>query len=188
MNIRAVRNIYVFHGPSGGMGETDATERWRADKTTFQRVYDLLVGKRTFSTAGEFAEQADCSETGARNALEQLSEMGIADRRDGRPATYRRNDSYFEWKRVERLADEYSNADLQERIETLIAEDRAFQEEFGVPEPAAVSVADVPVDDHETLQDRWEAQTEWRTVRRDIRLLRRAVERTETGVDDGATP
>jgi len=167
------------------MVDASATDRWREDRTTFQRVYDVLVGSTAFLTAGEYAERADCSETGAREALEQLAEMGIADRRDGRPAAYRRNGSYFRWKRVESLAREHGADELRERVDDLIAKDESFQAEYGVPDPGAVSTGDVPVDDHEELHERWEDLSEWRTVRRDIRILRRAVERTETRVDDG---
>lgn len=167
------------------MTGTSASDRWQEDRTTFQRVYDVLVGSQAFLTAGEFAEEANCSETGARKALEQLSEMGIAERRDGRPAGYRRNDSYFRWKRIELLAREHSPDELRTRVDELVEEDARFQETYGVPDPDAVSTADVAVDDHDALHDYWEDLSEWRTVRRDIRVLRRAVERAETRADNG---
>jgi len=98
----------------------------------------------------------------------------------------RRNDSYVRWKRVESLAREHSPDELHERLDDFIAEDEAFQDEYGVPDPDAVSTAaDLPVDDHDAVHDRWEDLSEWRTVRRDIRLLRRAVERAHGRVDDG---
>ena len=167
------------------MSDASAADRWQDDRTTFQRVYDVLVGSRSFLTAQEFADQAECSETAARDALEQLAEMGVAERRDGRPARYRRNDSYFQWKRVESLAREHGADELQDRLYDLIAEDEAFQDEYGVPDPNAVSTTDLPIDGHDALQERWEDLSEWRTVRRDIELLRRAVERAQRRVDDG---
>ncbi|MDZ7701651.1 MAG: hypothetical protein U5J98_06050 [Halobacteriales archaeon] len=168
------------------MAPANEADRWQGDRTTFQRVYDVLVATREFLTAAEFAERADCSENGARRALEQLAEMGIASRQDARPARYRRNDSYFTWRRVESLAREYTAEELRERIAELIQDDEAFQEAYGVPEPDAVSTDDLPVDDHEALHERWEDLQEWRTVRRDIRLLRRAIQRAESPVDDAA--
>jgi hypothetical protein len=161
-------------------------DRWHEERTTFQRVYDVVLGTQTFRTAQEFAEHAECSETGAREALEQLVEMGITRRRDGRPASYRRNDAYLTWKRVESLAREHDPATLRERVDGLLEEDAAFQERFGVPDPEALTGDDLAGDNHETLHDRWEALTEWRTVRRDIRVLRRAVQRAETGLENGA--
>jgi len=162
------------------MSNRSAATNWQEDRTTFQRVYDLLVGAHSFRTAGAFAEDADCSETAARNALEQLSEMGIARRQDGRPARYRRNDSYFRWKRVESLAREYSPGELRERIDDLVAADERFQQEYGVPEPDTVSTADLPVDDHDAVHERWADLSEWRTIRRDIRVLRQAVDRSDS--------
>jgi hypothetical protein len=108
--------------------------------------------------------------------------MGIADRTDTRPATYRRNASYFRWKRIETLTREHSPSDLRERVEELIEQDRAFQEEYGVPEPDAVVGGETA--DHEVIHERWEDLAEWRTVRRDITVLERAIHRAESEQDD----
>jgi DNA-binding transcriptional MocR family regulator len=167
------------------MSDTSAADRWQDDRTTFQRVYDVLVGTQLFLTARDFAEHADCSETAARDALEQLAEMGIAERRDGRPVTYRRNNSYFRWKRIESLVREHSPNELQERLDDLIAEDEAFQDEYGVPDPDAVPTATLSADNHNAVQRRWKALSEWRTIRRDIRLLQRAIERVHSRTDEG---
>ena len=67
--------------------------------------------------------------------------MGIARRRDGRPATYRRNDSYFRWKRVESLANEHDPAELRRRVDDLIGRDRELQDRYDVPDPDAVGTA-----------------------------------------------
>lgn len=147
------------------------------DRTTFQRVYDALTGVTDPISASEFADRASCSDNGARNVLEQLVEMGIAVRIDGRPARYRRNDAYFEWRRVETLVDEHSIEELRTRLSELVDTDERFQRRYGVPTPEAVSAADLDVADHDTVEDRWDDVREWRTVRRDVRLLRRAVDR-----------
>lgn len=168
------------------MTDPSAADRWREDRTTFQRVYDVVLGHQSFSTAAEIAEHAECSESGAREALEQLAEMGIVERRDGRPVAYRRNDAYLTWKRVEELAREHDPESLRQRVDDLIAEDEAFQECYGVPEPDAVALDDLAVDDHDALHDRWADLSEWRTVRRDVRVLRQAVQRAESRLGDGA--
>jgi predicted ArsR family transcriptional regulator len=167
------------------MGDPSTRDRWEEDRTTFQRIYDVVLGTQEYQSATAFADHASCSETAARRALEQLAEMGIADRREGRPATYRRNEAYLTWKRVESLAREHTPETLRSRLDELVADDQDFQQRLGVPDPDAVTVADLPVDDHETAEQRWEALSEWRTVRRDIRVLRRAVQRAEARVDDG---
>ena len=164
-------------------GPTSA-EQWHAERTTFQRVYDVLVGSNEPLTAQSFADRAGCSEGGARRALEQLTEMDIAVRHDGRPANYRRNESYFRWKRIESLAREYSPAELRERVDELVEEDSMLQSKYGLPDPDAITTEDIAVDDHDTLHQYWEDQRDWRTIRRDIRLLRRAVERAERRTED----
>ena len=166
------------------MNEASATDRWCKDRTSFQRVYDVLVGSQTFLTAQEFADRADCSETAAQDALEQLSDMLIAERQDGWPVRYRRNESYVRWKRAESLAHEHSHEELRDRIDELITEDETFREQYAVPHPDAVTTADLPVDAHEDVSGRWEDLSDWRTVRRDIRILRRAVDRAERDVKD----
>ena len=168
------------------MSEPEARDRWRAERTTFQRVYDLLVGTCEFLSAGTYAERADCSETAAREALEQLAEMGIARRREGRPATYRRNDGYLRWKRVESLARDNDPVALRERVDELVDRDEAFQDEYGVPDPDAVTAADLPDGDQDALEARWDDLREWRTVRRDLGVLREAVQRAEAMADDAA--
>ena len=163
-----------------------STERWKANRTTFQRVYDVLAGTTAPATVGQFAKWADCSENGARNALDQLVEMGIGERTVTRPATYRRNRSYFQWKRVEALAREHRPSELRERLAELIDSDRSLQEKYGVPDPDAVTAAGDVVVDHEALHERWDDLTEWRTIRRDIVILRRAVNRAESRRDERA--
>lgn len=163
----------------------ESKRRWREDRTTFQRVYDVLTGTTDYSSADEIADAADCSADGARDALAQLVEMGIAERRDGRPATYRRNDSYFRWKRIEELATNNSVADLRKRVEELLAEDESLQERFDVPDPDAVPPSALETSDHDEVHERWDALTRWRTVRRDLEIVQRAAHRAERRGSDG---
>lgn len=166
------------------MTDGSEVERWTEERTVFQRVYDVIVGTGAYESAADIADRAACSTNGAREALVQLVEMGIAEQREGRPASYRRNDAYLTWKRVERLAREHTAEELREKLAELSAADDRFRDRFGVSDPDAVSTADVPVDDHEAIEECWEALGEWRTVRRDVRVLRRAVQRAESTGDD----
>ncbi|GAB3041534.1 DUF7342 family protein [Natronobiforma cellulositropha] len=169
-----------------GRTHEDPRKRWTGDQTTFQRVYDVLVGTADAVSARQFAEWAECSENGARGALEQLVEMGIAQRTDSRPAGYRRNPSYVRWKRVETLVREHDESELRARLEDLLETDRALQERYGVPGPDAVTVPDDPTEGHDELHERWEDLTEWRTIRRDVPLLKRAVQRLASSNDGRA--
>ena len=103
--------------------DSTARESWDVERTTFQRVYDVLVGVHEATSVAQFARWTDCSETGARSPLEQLTETGIVQRREGRPAEYRRNDSYFRWRRIEALAREHTFEELRRSVEDLVERD-----------------------------------------------------------------
>lgn len=169
------------------MDTESAADQWAADQTTFQRVYETVLGTSEFVSADTIAERARCSETAARETLSQLVEMGVAAQREGRPATYARNESYLRWKRVESLAADHDAETLRARLSELVEEDEAFQVQFDAPEPAAVSLVDAPISEQDSVDQQWEDLSEWETVRRDIRILRRAVERTRVESGDGAT-
>lgn len=163
-----------------------AIDQWIENKTAFQRVYTTILGTTEPTSASTIADQAHCSETTARDALQQLAEMRIVIRHDERPVTYRRNDSYLTWRRVESLTADHDPETLRQRLSELVEKDQSFQDQIGVSEPDAVSGDDMAIDDHDTAGNHWEALSEWRTVRRNIRVLRRAVDRVHT-VDDEPT-
>jgi predicted transcriptional regulator len=158
----------------------DSPDHATDDRTVFERVYDVVTTTTTPTTVSTIADRADCSDTGARRVLTQLVELGIATEQGTRPVEYRRNDSYFEWKRIEALAADHSEPALRERFERLQQEDEQYQSAFGVPTPEAVTAQTGP-DDPET---RWEEVRNWQTVRRDIRLVRRALDRVVASADD----
>ena len=162
----------------------DARQQWEAERTTFQRVYDVVTGTAEYTTAAEIADHAACSTTGARDALSQLVEMGIAEQRGDRPTEYRRNDSYLRWKRIERLAEDHTAAELREELDALVEEDESLQERFDAPDPDAVPPAVFDDADHEAIHDRWDALSRWRTVREDLSVVQRAIHRVERNTDD----
>jgi hypothetical protein len=64
-------------------------------------------------------------------------------------------------------------------LDDLLEEDTDLQQSFGVPAPDAVSVARIEDGDHAAVHDRLEYLSRWRTVRRDIELLQRALSRAD---------
>ncbi|PSQ55847.1 hypothetical protein BRD22_07875 [Halobacteriales archaeon SW_8_68_21] len=170
---------------SSGRDPNEAEATWVNDRTTFQRVYDVVTGLTAYQPADVVADRARCSPDGARNALGQLAEMGVVDRRGDRPVEYRRNESYFQWKRIERLAAEHTSEELRSRVERLLDEDADLQREFGVPDPDAVPAGQLGDATHGEIHDRLEALARWRTVRHDVELLQRAVSRASGRHGDG---
>ena len=102
--------------------DNTARESWDAERTTFQRVYDVLVGVHEATSVAQFARWTDCSETGARSPLEQLTEMGSHSVvRVGRPNTDAT--TRFRWRRIEALAREHTFEELRRSVEDLVERD-----------------------------------------------------------------
>ncbi len=133
-----------------------------------ERVYRVAL--QLYDPAGvpEIAERASCAPDTARRHLSRLADIGVVDLVSDTPATYVRNESYFEWRLRDRLG-EQSMSDLRETLGELTAEERAFRERFGVEGPSAVDALDHA--DYDDIEDVWLALSEWRTVRRRIERL-----------------
>lgn len=171
--------------PSEILTEAPPTE-WDAGKTTRDRVYEVAIQLREPATTSDVAERADCSVDAARSHLDWLADVGVVTREEGHPTTYRRNESYFEWRRVEELRREHTPEELLARLEDLTAEERDFRERYDATHPDDVDA--LAAADHATVHEAWEDLTDWRTVRREIRLLERARRTSGRGYDRKARP
>jgi len=119
-----------------------------------QRIYGTMLQTREPTTASAIAKVADCDPKTARKYLGWFSELGIVTRHDGHPATYERNDAYFEWRRINQLAADHSVEDLQQRVRDLTSQIEEYEDTYGAPTPAAVdAVATAESSDDRTIDD-----------------------------------
>jgi hypothetical protein len=155
--------------------DIDLVEEWDRtveDRPTKERVYEVVTSLTDPTPVATIAERADCSPNGARSNLEWFVELGIVDRVADEPALYRRNDAYFEFLRVNRLASEYGGGELSALIEEYERREASLAAAFDVDDPDDIDPLTFDTDgDFESLYDRL---SEWRTVRRRLRDLRRA--------------
>ena len=138
---------------------------------TKQRVYGAVLHAREPMTAAEIAERADCSEESARTHLSFYTDLGIVIHHDGRPARYERNDDYFEWRRVNELANVHTVEELQARVSDLTDQIEAYREEYDADSPAAVDVLKF---DAECVDDVYADLGDWATAIEERRLHERA--------------
>jgi predicted ArsR family transcriptional regulator len=141
-----------------------------------ERVYRVALQLYEPARTAEVAERAACAPDTARRHLQRLAELGVIERVTDDPATYQRNNSYFEWRKRQRLADR-SMDELQDRLETLTARERTFRERYDAETPADVDA--LAHADHDELEDVWLDLSEWQTVRERIERLE-AVRRDQT--------
>lgn len=143
-----------------------------ADRSTKERVYEVVTGLTEPTPVSEIADRADCSPGGARTNLEWLASMGVADQTGSDPVLYERNEAYFDFLRVDRLTKEYSEAELESRLdeyEARLAELTAELDGTDV-DPGVLSAVSF-----DELDDTYERLREIRTLRRRTRDIRRAL-------------
>ena len=148
--------------------------------------FDAVLGLDEPATASEVAELAGRGVDAAREYLEWFQQLGIVTQVTESPATYRRNQDYLNWRRVQRLQTEYSDDELLTFLEEETERAEVIGERFDVESPEAVSITTHASETDRAIEDVWEDITSWRTSRRRIALLERALT-TSGGVADERT-
>jgi len=141
------------------------------DEDTNQRVYAAVLYARDPMSAAEIAERADCSEESAREHLSFYNDLGIVLQHEGRPVRYERHDDYFEWRRVNALAQEHTVDELQIRVSELTEQIERYRDKFEAKSPADVDVLEF---DEEEIEDVYTELSNWATAIEDCRLHKRA--------------
>jgi hypothetical protein len=98
--------------------------------------------------------------------------MGMVREISGRPIRYERNDSYWQWRRVEQIREQYSEGEIVNALGETMERIEGYRERFGVESPDEVSLVDGEPD--LTVAEAWEAVSEWQTLERRATLLDRA--------------
>lgn len=151
----------------------------RGDRTR-DDFFDAVLGLDEPATASEVAELAGRGVDAAREYLEWFERLGIVTQVAETPATYRRNQAYLNWRRVQQLCDEYSPDELVTFLQTEVEREETYSERFDVESPADVSIAAHASATGQSVEDVWADVSAWKTTRRRITLLERALT-TETG-------
>ena len=146
-----------------------------------ERLLDSIVALRTPTKVSAIADRADCDTETARDYLAWFAEMGMVRRYEGRPVRYERNDAYFRWRRINRLREAYSEAEIVDMLSDVLEEIDAYRERFDADAPEDVSL--VEASQSMSTEAAWKALSEWETLERRAELLDAARRGHEAGVD-----
>lgn len=133
-----------------------------------ERVYRVALQLYESTRVAAVADRADCASDTARRHLDRLVDIGVLEQVTDAPATYRRNESYFEWRKRSRLED-LSSRQLQGELGELTTRDQTLQERYDAERPSDVDALDHAA--YDQLEEVWLDLSEWETVRRRIRRL-----------------
>jgi predicted ArsR family transcriptional regulator len=136
-----------------------------------ERLLDVVVGLRTSTKVSTIAERADCDTETARDYLEWFDEMGLVQRHDGRPVRYERNDAYFQWRRIDRIREEYSEQEIVDALDDTLNQIEDYRTQFDATHPDGVSLVDATQEQNLSAEAAWEALSEWETLEQRAALL-----------------
>lgn len=136
-----------------------------------ERLLDIVVGLRTPTKVSTIAERVDCDTETARDYLEWFDDMGVVHRHNGRPVRYERNDAYFQWRRIDRIREEYSEQEIVDALDDTLNEIEDYRAQFDVTHPDEVSLVDATREQDLSTEAAWEALSEWETLERRAALL-----------------
>lgn len=143
-----------------------------------ERVYRVALQLSEPTRVAAVAERADCATDTARRHLTRLADIGVLTQDGDSPATFSRNESYFEWRKRSRLADR-SDDELRERLSELTDREAAFRDQYDADGPDDVDA--LAHADYADVESVWLDLSEWRTIRERIERLE-AVRRERTEV------
>jgi hypothetical protein len=169
-------------GPPDFGALTPPDEVVRGNRTR-DDFFDAVLGLDEPAPASEVAELAGRGVDAAREYLEWFERLGVVTQVSETPATYRRNQEYLNWRRVQQIRHQYSPDELVMFLENEVEREETYSERFNVESPADVSIAARASATGQSVQDVWEDVSARKTTRRRITLLERAL---TTGTGDAA--
>jgi predicted ArsR family transcriptional regulator len=161
---------------------TPPDELVRGDRTR-DDFFDAVLALDSPATANDVAEIAGHGVDAAREYLDWFERMGIVTQVTESPATYERNQEYLNWRRVQKLRQEYATEELLDLLKTESERVEELESEFAVESPDEISIAGYANETDRSIEDVWDRLSAWQTARRRVALLERAL---TTESSDGA--
>jgi len=161
---------------------TPPEELVRGDRTR-DDFFDAVLALDSPVTANDVAQLAGHGVDAAREYLDWFERMGIVTQVTESPATFERNQEYLNWRRVQKLRQEYATEELLDRLKTESEHVEMLKSEFGVESPDKISITRYASETDQSIEEVWDRLSAWQTARRRVALLERAL---TTGSGDGA--
>ena len=161
---------------------TPPEELVRGDRTR-DDFFDAVLALDSPATANDVAELAGHGVDAAREYLDWFERMGIVTQVTESPATYERNQEYLNWRRVQKLRQDYATEELLDLLKAESERAETLEREFDVGSPDEISISRYASETGRSIEDVWERLSAWQTARRRVALLERAL---TTESSDGA--
>ena len=137
--------------------------------------FDAVLALDSPATAADVAELAGHGVDAAREYLDWFERMGIVVRVTESPATYERNQEYLNWRRVQTLRRNHSTEELLDYLKAESERAETLAREFDAESPDDISISRCASETDRSIEAVWERLSSWRTARRRVALLERAL-------------
>lgn len=134
-----------------------------------ERMLDVIVQIREPAKVSTIADRVGCDVETARNYLQWFTDLGLVRMHSGRPVRYERNESFLRWRRIEQIRTMYSDTEIVDELQSIMHVIEEYQDRFEAEAPAQVSLREASADS--TVEDAWEALSEWQTLEQRAELL-----------------
>jgi hypothetical protein len=134
----------------------------KGNRSALEKVSMLVPNLTDETTVATVAADADVSKETARKYLHHFENWNLLVRTGTDPETFVRNESYFEWLRVDTLKQDNSVDELQNELSELAAEDERLSAELGADSPAT---ADLLGEGYASADERAEKVRRWQSIR-----------------------
>lgn len=168
-----IRRVTDFASDSIERGVEQTRQRWEDRTSTPARVYLALLETSGYTSHSNIATVAGCDPRTAEKYLDWFVEMGMAQCfSEPESPFYKRNDAYFEWFEVHRIAEQMEESDITERVDELVDRESEIASQFETDDPSTLRGPDLRTGTPDF--DRLEKISEWQSVRQEIGLYRLA--------------
>jgi len=164
-------DAYDGEEPPPELDALESPDSLLKDGSIRKRLLDAVIGIRTPTKVSTIAERADCDTETARDYLEWFDEMGLVHRHDGRPVRYERNDAYFQWRRIDRIREEYSEQEIIDALGDTLEQIEDYRAQFDATHPDKVSLVNAAQEQDLSTETACEALSEWETLEQRAALL-----------------
>jgi predicted transcriptional regulator len=143
---------------------------------------DVALQLREPSPVSEIAERADRGKDSAREYMRFFEEMGVVEKAATNPEQYQVNRDYLEWRQIRRITEEYGPDEIAGMLSEVVDRIEELREEFEADSPEKVSVSNHAEEHEEDVEEVWQKVSEWKTLRKQRRLLDEGLRKTENTV------
>lgn len=170
-----MRDLTTSTNPSQAKGGPPDFDAWADPAELFEgksikeRMLDVIVQIREPTKVSTIAERVRCDVETARNYLQWFADLGLVRKHTGRPVRYERNESFLRWRQIEQIRTQYSDNEIVDELQSVMDAIQEYKARFGAEAPADVSLREA--NDDSSVEEVWEALSEWQTLERRAELL-----------------